>query len=70
MYIGCRCAEQGVVLKKLFHSQTFQIRVISDVVTVELCGALKVSMLYLHYVYQVSCTLCLCVCERERMREL
>ncbi|XP_064387436.1 glycerol-3-phosphate dehydrogenase [NAD(+)], cytoplasmic-like isoform X2 [Halichondria panicea] len=39
--IGCRSTEQGDLLKKLFHSPTFQIRIIPDLITVELCGALK-----------------------------
>lgn len=39
--IGSKSTEQGALLKRLFNTSSFQIEVISDVVTVELCGALK-----------------------------
>ena len=38
---GSRSTEEGELLKRLFNTSTFQVEVISDVVTVELCGALK-----------------------------
>ncbi|KAF1761281.1 hypothetical protein GCK72_009536 [Caenorhabditis remanei] len=40
--IGCkRKAEDGPLLKKLFHTDNFRINVVEDAHTVELCGALK-----------------------------
>ena len=42
LYTGCKSTEQGQLLKLLFYTTTFRVQVITDVVTVELCGALKV----------------------------
>lgn len=42
--IGCRSEEQGAVLRSLFHRSHFSINVVQDVAVVELCGALKVSV--------------------------
>jgi glycerol-3-phosphate dehydrogenase (NAD+) len=39
--IGCKNAEHGQVLKKLFQTPYFRITVVPDAETVELCGALK-----------------------------
>ncbi|XP_038079172.1 glycerol-3-phosphate dehydrogenase 1-like protein [Patiria miniata] len=39
--IGCRNAEAGKIMKKLFEAQYFRIVVVEDATTVELCGALK-----------------------------
>uniref|UniRef100_A0A8R1ES91 Glycerol-3-phosphate dehydrogenase [NAD(+)] n=2 Tax=Caenorhabditis japonica TaxID=281687 RepID=A0A8R1ES91_CAEJA len=40
--IGCkRKAQDGALLKKLFHTENFRINVVEDAHTVELCGALK-----------------------------
>lgn len=40
--IGCTgSAEMGMMWKRLFHTENFQINVVDDVVAVELCGALK-----------------------------
>uniref|UniRef100_A0A1I7UHJ3 Glycerol-3-phosphate dehydrogenase [NAD(+)] n=1 Tax=Caenorhabditis tropicalis TaxID=1561998 RepID=A0A1I7UHJ3_9PELO len=40
--IGCkRKAQDGPLLKKLFHTDNFRINVVEDAHTVELCGALK-----------------------------
>jgi len=35
--IGCKSAEQGAVLKQLFHRPHFHINVVSDIAAVELC---------------------------------
>lgn len=42
--IGCKDVKQGEILKKLFNTENFMITVVSDANTVEICGALKVSM--------------------------
>uniref|UniRef100_A0A6G1SN83 Glycerol-3-phosphate dehydrogenase [NAD(+)] n=1 Tax=Aceria tosichella TaxID=561515 RepID=A0A6G1SN83_9ACAR len=39
--IGCQDPEAGKVLKQLFHSDNFRVRVVPDRTTVEICGALK-----------------------------
>ena len=39
--VGCRCEEDGAILKELFHTQYFKVNVVQDIETVELCGALK-----------------------------
>uniref|UniRef100_A0A0N5AWE8 Glycerol-3-phosphate dehydrogenase [NAD(+)] n=1 Tax=Syphacia muris TaxID=451379 RepID=A0A0N5AWE8_9BILA len=40
--IGCSdSVETGMMWKRLFHTENFQVTVVDDVVTVELCGALK-----------------------------
>ena len=39
---GCKNSEEGQILKQLFHRSCFRVTVVSDVTTVELCGALKV----------------------------
>ena len=39
---GSKNTEEGQVLKQLFHQPHFRVTVVSDVSTVELCGALKV----------------------------
>lgn len=39
--IGSKNTEEGQVLKQLFHQPHFRVTVVSDVSTVELCGALK-----------------------------
>ncbi|CAD6185681.1 unnamed protein product [Caenorhabditis auriculariae] len=40
--IGCkRKAQDGMMLKRLFHTDNFRINVVEDAHTVELCGALK-----------------------------
>ena len=43
---GCRDAEVGKILKKLFQAEYFRTVVVEDATTVELCGALKVHVLY------------------------
>ena len=42
MFSGCRSDAHAPVLKDLFHMDYFQINVVKDSDTVELCGALKV----------------------------
>ena len=49
---GCKNAEEGQILKQLFHRSFFRVTVVSDVTTVELCGALKVCE-----------RVCVCACE-------
>lgn len=39
--IGCVNEENGIIFKKLFHTEYFHITLCTDVPTVELCGALK-----------------------------
>uniref|UniRef100_A0A0N4Z230 Glycerol-3-phosphate dehydrogenase [NAD(+)] n=1 Tax=Parastrongyloides trichosuri TaxID=131310 RepID=A0A0N4Z230_PARTI len=34
-------AEEGIILKKLFHTDNFRVNIVKDANTVELCGALK-----------------------------
>ena len=46
---GCKDAEMGVVLKKLFQTPYFRITVVPDAETVELCGALKVRFTISYY---------------------
>ena len=41
---GSAVEEQGKVLKLLFNRPQFRINVVPDAPTVELCGALKVSL--------------------------
>lgn len=43
---GSRYAEQGKILKLLFDRPHFRTNVVPDVATVELCGALKVTHVY------------------------
>lgn len=45
----------GVILKKLFHTDYFRINVVRDAHTVELCGALKVGtcLLLLHFTFRM-----------------
>ncbi|KAK3732803.1 hypothetical protein QZH41_006031 [Actinostola sp. cb2023] len=38
---GCRNADHGPILVKLFHTRYFKVKVVEDADTVELCGALK-----------------------------
>ena len=47
-FSGCKNAEEGQVLKQLFHRPYFRVTVVSDVTTVELCGALKVHSTYIY----------------------
>ena len=42
---GCKDESMGPVLKKLFETPYFRITVVPDAETVELCGALKVSVI-------------------------
>ena len=42
MFSGCHSDAHAPVLKDLFHMDYFQINVVKDSDTVELCGALKV----------------------------
>ena len=41
---GCKNKEMGQVLKDCFHTDYFRIVVVEDNNTVEICGALKVSV--------------------------
>lgn len=41
--IGCKCPNQGAILKELFQTNDFRVTVVPDRYTVEICGALKVS---------------------------
>lgn len=45
--IGCCSEEQGVMLQSLFNRPSFRVNVVRDVAAVELCGALKASVVYL-----------------------
>ena len=47
MFSGCRSDAHAPVLKDLFHMDYFQINVVKDSDTVELCGALKVKKKHL-----------------------
>lgn len=42
--IGTHNKENGMTLKKLFHTDNFRINIVEDSHTVELCGALKVML--------------------------
>lgn len=42
--IGCADAATGKLLKQVFHTPNFLVTVVSDRNTVEVCGALKVSL--------------------------
>ena len=52
--VGSRYAEQGKILKLLFDRPHFRTSVVPDVATVELCGALKVTHVYV--AVQISIT--------------
>lgn len=39
--VGCHCAENGQIFKKLLQTPNFRICVVQDLETVEICGALK-----------------------------
>lgn len=39
--IGCKCPQQGAILKDLFQTDDFRVTVVPDRYTVEICGALK-----------------------------
>lgn len=41
---GCKNKETGLLLKECFHTDYFRIVVVEDNQTVEICGALKVSV--------------------------
>lgn len=43
--LGCKNPEVGSLLKTLFQTAYFRIVVVEDETTVEICGALKVSLL-------------------------
>ena len=55
VHSGCKDTEEGQVLKQLFHRPHFRVAVVSDVATVELCGALKVQLSVM------SCVTFMCV---------
>lgn len=41
-FLGCKCSQNGALLKDLLQTDNFRITVVPDVYTVEICGALKV----------------------------
>ncbi|KAJ6665471.1 hypothetical protein lerEdw1_003312 [Lerista edwardsae] len=45
--IGCKNAAHGKILKELFQTPNFRVRVVDDCDTVEICGALKCLSVYL-----------------------
>ena len=46
---GIKDRSQGLLLKKMFQADYFRIVVCEDEDTVELCGALKVHLLFNHF---------------------